>query len=266
MPDPLTQSLLGIGAATQVGSAIAGGKGGEDRPAVQIPRVAIEAAETGLAAAREGLEVTPAPSPEQLQQTSQDVLARLQELQAVDPTIDAQRLTEEIVRAQQVATAPQRARAEQAFQEAAGAFGPSAELSSQRAAQVAQERSQVAQTIAALMPQLQQLEFQQYGQRLQQALGLQQAIQQAALIPYQAVTGARQAYTGQLLGAGQAAFAPQPTQQYVSPVPAAFGRVGSELTQIPLTLQYLEALQAGGQRTAGGGGAGGGAGAYTGIQ
>jgi hypothetical protein len=248
--DPLTASLVGAGAAANLIGGIAGGKGGEDRPAYNVPPVAIEAAQTGLDAARTGLEaIGGAPSPEQFQGVSQDVLARLQELTAAQPTIDAEQLTDQIIQTQREATAPERAARESAFREAAGAFGPSSELSSQRAAEVAQERSNVAAQVAAILPQLKEAQFQQYSQRLAQQLGLQQSIQQSALLPFQAVTGAYQGYTGQLLGAGQAAFQPIPTQRYESPVAAGVSRVGSELTQIPETLYYLQNLQSGKKKT-----------------
>jgi len=243
MPDPLTTSLIGVGAAGQLFGGIAGGKGGEDRPTTQIPQVAIDAAEAGLAGAESGLEaIGGAPSPEQLETTTQDVLDRLQELEAVEPTIDADQLAEDIVRTQQEATAPARAQREQAFRETAGAYGPGSELSSQRAAEVAQERSDVAATLANIMPSLKQAEYSQLANRLTQALGIQQAIQQAALVPYQAVTQAHQGYTGQLLGAGRGAFAPQQTERYVSPWGSAISAVGQELTQIPMTTMLLQRL------------------------
>jgi len=238
--DPLTGALVGAGTAASIFGDIAGGKGGEDRPAVQIPGQAIQALETGLGAAEQQLETLGAgPTGQSLQEQFQQIQNRISALESPAPTLSPEQMTQAIAESTVAAQAPIRAEQARQFREEAGAYGPSAALNRTRAAQQAEEQLQTAQMIAQLRPQFEAQDFNQRMAQLQGALGIIGAQQQAYLQPFQAIHGQRAGTIGQLLGIGGSAAQAQPLQMYEPAYASTVGRIGSELMQVPTTLDLL---------------------------
>jgi len=235
-----TEALLGVGAGSQFMGSMFDMFGGGSMPTAFIPPEVRDAFIEGSSAATQGLSAIPQLGFGPVGATFAESQGRIEGMTAPEPTIDADQMAMDIVAAAQEIAAPQEARTAREFREASGAFGPSTALSQARAGQVAQEQNIQEMMLSELMPQLRAEEFNQGLQQLSAALGLEEAIQNTAMTPFQTSTAARQGFINQLTGAGSGYGQPQQMQQGVTPAGTVFNAMGNNLTQIPLTLGLFD--------------------------
>jgi len=240
-------AMLGIGAAVDIGSRIAGAAGGGRQSTVDVDPFAREGLRLGVEGAEAGLEATPAVGSESVLEGYRASAQRLAELGLPEPTItDPFALAERIVESARDVAAPEIAAGRRRVEEAAGSLGPSTATAQAFAGQEAQTENYMAQIMAQLAPELLQQQYGQDVEQLRSALGLEQARQRVELDPYQVINTIRQGYTGQLLGAGRPSSV-TPTE-YGVPGFAAVGQgAGQTISQIPQAAELVKYLRSGQQ-------------------
>jgi len=243
-------AIAGAGLAVDIGSRIAGAAGAGQVDAYRVSPEAQEAFRVGTAASQQGLQASPAVGSEGVLEGYRQSAQQLMGLETPEATVDPVEMANRIAETTARVMAPAQSAARREIRESAGAYGPSTASGQALAGAEAQSQNYMAQLMAQLEPELQQVRFNQDLQRFREAIGLEQARQNVVSEPYQLVNAIRQGYIGNLTGAGQPAAAVP--QQFGYPAGAAVGQgVGQTLQQAPATMMlanYLRGSQGGGQQ------------------
>jgi hypothetical protein len=238
------EAISGIGLAADIGGRIAGGLGGGHTPTAQVSPYAEDALRVATEQAQAGLEAAPALETQEAVEAYRQSAQRLADLGIPTTGLTPEEMTRKITETAREVAAPEVARQRREYREAAGAYGPTTATAQAQAGAQAQAQNYLASLLAQIRPQLESQKFQEDLQKLQAAIGLEQARQNVAAEPQQLVNQIRQGYLSQLGQIGAPARA-VPTEYGTPGYGAILSGVGQTAMQLPTTYTLARQLREG---------------------